>query len=246
MKHKLDFFDIETSKTIFSGWHTGKQYVGSYQVIQEPVILCAAWKRQGDNEIQYTDALKVDKKGNLDDKQVVKDICKGLADCEVLVGHNLDRFDVRWVNARAFIHRLSGLGPIRSRDTLKIAKKYMFINGYSLDYLATRLGIEGKHKIKNKDGMWDDVMAGDRAAYDEMITYNLRDVELLEEVYDELNKLDTGPIFNNEIENVHSPCPECGEIKKQRRGRILNLKTYRRRYQCMGCGRWLKSTLRKK
>ena len=136
------------------------------------------------------------------------------------------------------------MAPVRTCDTLKVAKKLFNLNGYRLDYLGEYLGLG--NKIKTDFSLWRRVMDGDKKAFKEMLDYNIRDVQLLRDVYQAIEPYNDSPVISNEIANEDDPCPFCGSHHKQSRGRYLNLKTYRLRYQCMGCGKFLKSQLIKK
>lgn len=64
---------------------------------------------------------------------------------DILVGHNV-RFDLRYLRELA---KQTGLPPIKNRieDTMKLAKKRVFINeGYSLTSICRSLGIEEKQQ----------------------------------------------------------------------------------------------------
>ena len=111
----ITYFDIETSPNVGTFWRSGyKVNVSTSDIWQERVILMAAWRHEGDSNVYYSDALKINKDGSLDDKQVVADISRGLKDTELLVMHNGDKFDLPWVNGRALKHGVSRVAPVRS------------------------------------------------------------------------------------------------------------------------------------
>lgn len=256
---RITFFDIETSENQGRFWRPGyKVNLSADNIDVERVILTASWSHSDEPDhiyrtenLRFTETDEGQYRFLPDDKWVVEDIVEGLKDTDVLVHHNGDKFDLPWLNGRAAFHRLSGVGPIRTVDTLKIARRLWNLNSYRLDYIGGYLGVG--HKIKTEYGLWKQVIHGDAKAYQRMCDYCDGDVELLEQVYNVIDRYNTAQLKSNEVESFEAPCPFCGGTKKQKRGYRLNLKTYRRTYQCVSdidngdkCGKWLVSTLRKK
>jgi len=255
---QLTFFDIETSENQGRFWRPGyKVNLSPSNIDVERVILTASWAHQGENYVYNSGQLKFHKTKTgqyryiPDDKYVIQEIVEGLANTDVLVHHNGDKFDLPWLNGRAAYHRIDGVGPIRTIDTLKLAKRLWNLNSYRLDYIGQYLGLG--NKIKTEYELWRDVLHGDKDAYKRMRDYCDGDVKLLEKVYEVMERYNTAYIKSNEVEGYDSPCPFCKGTNKQRRGYRHNLKTYRRIYQCVSeledgnrCSKWLVSTLRRK
>ena len=59
------------------------------------------------------------KKDRTDDYHVVKTIRDTLADADMIIHHNGDRFDIRKINARLIYHGLYPLPKLVALDTLK-------------------------------------------------------------------------------------------------------------------------------
>jgi len=259
LEPRVTWFDIETSENQGRFWRPGyKVSLSTDNIDVERVILTAAWSHSDEpghvystSNLQFTKSKTGQYRYLPNDEYVVDDIVKGLANTDILVHHNGDKFDLPWLNGRAAFHGIDGVGPIRTYDTLKIARRLWNLNSYRLDYIGQYFGVG--EKIKTEYGLWKAVIHGDQDAYQRMIDYCIGDVELLEKVYNIIEKYNTAYLKANEVENYHSPCPFCGGTKKQKRGYRLNLKTFRRTYQCVSdlesgekCGKWLVSTLRKK
>lgn len=243
-KLRKAFWDIETSPNIGTFWRPGHKISLSYDnIIQERTILCAAWTFDDDDTIYYSDKLKFNK-GVPDDKAIVEDLAKAFEDVDILIHQNGDKFDLPWVNGRALYHGIPRIAPVRTLDILKIARKTFNLNSYRLDYLGEYLGVG--NKIETSYGLWKDVMAGDKRALNQMIEYNQQDVHLLREVYKKIEPYNDSVVIDNTIDEDNPVCPFCNSKHIQSRGRYLNLKTYRNRYQCRGCGKFLKSVLHKK
>jgi DNA polymerase elongation subunit (family B) len=241
---KLTFLDIETSPNRGTFWRPGyKVNLSANNIDQERVILCAAWAHD-DGEVHYTDALKFNKapkgspyKYELDDTQICRDIAEESA---ILVHHNGNSFDVPWINGRCLINGLPTIGQVRNLDTYRIAKRTYNLNSYRLDYLAKVLNVETGQKIKTSYDLWLDVMNNDKQAYEDMIDYNIQDVNILRAVYNKLRPGMSGITWANMVDDENSACPSCGQNHKKlhKRGTVPNLKTYYHRYSCSECGGW--------
>jgi hypothetical protein len=241
------FADVETSPNLGLFWRAGhKLNISTEQIVRERTLLSASWKYRGKKRV-YGVKAKVYRDGSACDYKLVKALTDGLMDAELLIGHNGDKFDWRWVNGRALIHGLPKLAPVRTVDTLKVARKYFDLNSYRLDYLARLLGLEPK--LATEYGLWKKICTGqdkDGSLLKYMLKYNKHDVTLLEEVYDILERYNDSPIIANQVEDDNPICPFCASKKLQKRGKFLNLKTWRQRYQCRDCGKFLKGGLQKK
>lgn len=242
------FFDVETSPNKGLFWRAGyKLNISTEQITQERSLLSAAWKYRNKKRV-YGVKSKVYRDGSICDEKLVRTLTDGLLDAELLVGHNGDKFDIRWVNGRALINGLPKLAPVRTVDTLKVARKYFDLNSYRLDYLARLLGLEPK--LATEYGLWKDICTGrdrdgKKLAY--MLLYNKHDVVLLEDVYNILERYNDSPVIANQVDDDNPRCPFCKTKKvPQKRGKFLNLKTWRQRYQCRECGKFLKGNLQKK
>ena len=51
------------------------------------------------------------------DKVLVNKLWKLLDECDVVIGHNLDKFDIRKINARLLYHGLGPPSPYKTIDT---------------------------------------------------------------------------------------------------------------------------------
>ena len=149
---KILFLDIETMPNIAAVWATGYDMnIQPEAIIQERFILSAQWA--WNNEAKVHGVLSNIKKR--DDSNVVKAVTKEIEKADIVVGHNVRKFDLRWVAGRAL---LLGLQPTRSKfikhiDTLKLAKEAFYLNSYKMDYLCKKLGIQGKTKTSFSDWM---------------------------------------------------------------------------------------------
>jgi len=169
MSSKIIVFDIETSPVIANTWTLYPKYLSHDNIIQDWFIICAAWKEVGKDKVH---AVKIDKLG--DDYNVVKTLRDALAEADVIVGHYIDKFDIKKLNTRLIYHGLDPLPKIPTVDTKKEACKIGAFTSNKLDYLSKTLLGEGK--IQVEFGLWLEVMKGSKKALKEMVEYNKVDV----------------------------------------------------------------------
>jgi DNA polymerase III epsilon subunit-like protein len=185
-KVKVLIYDIETSYNIVSSWRVGnKVNLPHNSVIKERQVMCISWKWLDEDEV-YT----VDWGYNTqDDKYLIDIFVDVLNEADVIVAHNGDNFDLKWLRTRALKHGIEMLPYYNQVDTLQLAKKYFYFNSNKLDYISKFLGFEGK--IHTEPELWDKVILGkDLNALCKMIEYCEEDVRQLEKVYKALSKWD--------------------------------------------------------
>lgn len=100
MTRKRLFFDIETSPNIVTSWRIGYNLnISPDNIIHERAIICVCWKWEGEDEVH---SLTWDK--NQNDKQLLKKFIKVLNSADEIIGHNGDRFDIKWLRTRCIFH----------------------------------------------------------------------------------------------------------------------------------------------
>ena len=210
-KPKRLFYDIETSYNLVKSWRIGYNLnINMNDIIQERAIITVAYKWAGEEEVTV---LSWD---NGCDKKLIEQFMPVLAEADELVGHNVDRYDTKFVTTRALKHDIKALPKYQSTDTLKLAKRHFMFNSNKLDYIAQFLGIGHKTKHRGLE-MWDDIiLRNDKKALEEMIEYNIQDVYLTEEVYNKLMQYSI-PKINHQVLTGEMKgkcgCPECGSKK---------------------------------
>jgi hypothetical protein len=183
--YKILIYDIETSYNLVSAWRVGYNItLPHYSVVKEREIICVSYKWVGEDEVYN---LSWDK--NQSDKFLLEQFIEVMNEADLLVAHNGDRFDLKWIRTRALKHGLQMLPFYPQHDTLKTAKRYFNFNSNKLDYIASFLGFEGK--IATTHELWDDIiLRKDPDALIEMIVYCDEDVRQLEKVYLKLRDWD--------------------------------------------------------
>jgi hypothetical protein len=234
-------YDIETSLQLVANFDLRDEFVPHTNVIVERHLICAAWRWLGDKQVQTVSLLDDPKRyarDPHDDYHVVKTLHDVLSEADCIVAHYGDRFDKPMIDARILYHGLPALAPVASIDTYKVVKNRFRLNSNKLDYIGRYLGLGGK--INTPSDLWLRILKGDKRAIRTMVTYNKRDVTLLEAVFKKLI-----PYIPNHLNRElfgGSGCPRCGSSKIQSRGVHKAIARVYRRWQCQSCTGWFKST----
>jgi hypothetical protein len=245
-KPRILFYDIETSLQPVAVFQlAGNDWIDPSNILAERHLISVCWRWLGDKKMHSVSLLDDPKrfaKDPHDDKHVAEVFHKVLSEADVVVGHNSDKFDLRYLKTRMLVHELPPLPPISSVDTYKVAKKHFMLNSNRLDYIARLLKIGAK--MDTPKGLWLDVLRGDRTAIKTMVDYNKHDVVVLEAVFKKLLPYMEGHI-NRELFGEIG-CPRCGSKKFQSRGTHKAISRTYRRFQCNSCLGWFRSTLNDK
>ena len=178
---RILFWDIESSLmpvAVFQLAHN--DWINPENILSDRYIICASWRWEGSKKVESVSVLddpKRFKRDPHDDLHVVEVLHEVLSQADVLIAHNGDAFDKRYVDTRILYHGLEALPPIASVDTYKIAKTKFNFTSNKLDYIGQYLKL-GK-KLDTSHGLWLRVLSGDESAIREMVTYNKQDVILL-------------------------------------------------------------------
>lgn len=243
---RILYWDIETSLmpvTVFNLAHN--DWINPEAILEERYVICGSWLLEGDTKVHSVSVLDDPKRyanNPHDDYHVVKTLHKVLSECDVLVHHNGNSFDRRYVETRALVHGLGPIPPITMLDTYVLAKTKLFLASNKLDYIARLLKV-GK-KQETTSGLWMKVLNGDKSAVREMISYNKVDVQILQKVAKKLF-----PYMANHINRElfgGTGCPRCGSHKIQSRGLHRAISRVYRRFQCQKCFGWFRSTVNEK
>jgi hypothetical protein len=230
VKLKRLYFDCEVSPNIVYSWNVGYDLnIGYENILQERAIICISYKWEGSDKTHTL----VWKEGS--DKDLVKQFVSIINSADEVVGHNGDRFDLKWFRTRCLYHGIKSLPEFKSIDTLKIARNKFKFNSNRLDYIAKFLGLGSK--IKTDFNLWVQVMAGDTKALKYMTTYCEMDVVILEKVYKKLegyspHKTHVGVLLGGD----KCDCPKCGSKHTVSDGNSYSASgLQKKRMQCKDC-----------
>lgn len=210
-KVKTLLLDIETSPNQVFVWRTGHEVNVSYDsIIKERAVICACWKWAGEKKVYRATWDK-----NQVDISVLKPLAAAVAEADVVIGHNVGRFDLPWIRTRCLFHKLPMLSDQKVVDTLTIARRLFAFNSNRLDYIARFLGIGCK--LKTGFDLWRRIVLNkDAAALKRMVTYCANDVILLEKVWLRLSEMTAAPVHAGVLAGGDKwSCPSCGsdEVK---------------------------------
>jgi len=211
-------------------------------ILQERYVICASWSWNDETKVHAVSVLddpKRYKKNPHDDRHVIETLHEILGQADVIVHHNGDSFDKRYVDTRILVNGLSALPPVPSIDTYKTAKSKLLLASNKLDYLGKLLGVG--RKIKTSSSLWLKVLAGEAEAVREMVRYNKQDVLLLRDVFKKLQAYIPNHI-NRELFGGNG-CPRCGSTKIQSRGIHRAISRVYQRFYCKDCGGWFRRTV---
>ena len=221
---KVLIYDIETSYNIGKFWRAGYNLnINPGDIIHERAIICISYKWLGEEQVYN---LTWDK--NQCDKFLLEQFIPILDEADMIVAHNGDRYDLKFIKTRALKHNLKMLINYKQFDTLKVAKAKFMFNSNKLDYISKFLGAEGKISTEMK--LWDDIILRKcPKALIQMLDYCDEDVRQLEIVYNALVSWEnpkfhigvmnggtkqTSPITGNvNIEQVKQMTTNSGTIK---------------------------------
>lgn len=226
---RIMYWDIETSLAVMAAFGLYQEVTSHDNIINDWHIISGSWKFKGKNHVH---GVCISKPGK--DLEVVKALHAALKSADVIVAHNGDKFDLKKFNTRAIFHGLKPLPPIRTVDTLKLARKHFKFTSNRLDYIAQYLGCEGK--AHTEKGLWMRALQGDKAAYKDMLKYNKQDVLVLEAIADKMAPY-VEPYINQALFYGEDCCPKCASSNYIFDGYRYTGQGKYRRYECRDCGK---------
>jgi uncharacterized protein YprB with RNaseH-like and TPR domain len=229
------FFDIETSPLVANAWGLWpKMLPGGYQaVLQDRSIISVGWKWRGD---KYPSVVSWD---DGDDSPVVETLHGLLNEADWVVAHNAS-FDVKHSQARMLFRGYPPPAPFKKIDTLGILRRNFKLTSNRLDDVCTSLFGIGKLDTGGL-ALWQGVMRGEEEALKSMEYYNLRDVELLELLYERIKGWDTShPNYNMFASPTDEPrCTTCGSTNlRESQKTVKTTVSEFELLQCNDCGHW--------
>jgi hypothetical protein len=237
---KILLLDIETAPNEVYTWGLYDQNVGVNQVIKAGYVLCWAAKWLGQKEVM-SDAIinypKYYRENPKCDKKIARSMWKLLDEADIVITHNGDAFDIKWLNTLFITHRLPPPSTFKSIDTKKAAKaNFRFISN-SLKYIGRHLGIGDKLHHDGFD-LWVRCMKGDKKSWQHMIKYCKQDVVLLEKEYLELRPyIKNHPNLALYKESKDKVCPNCASTEVKKKGFAYTSLSIFQRFVCQECGK---------
>lgn len=228
--------DIETLPITTYNWHLFDEPRALDRLVNDWAIFMGAVKWMGDKKVYIADT---EATGDpYDDKVVVQWLCELLDEADIVIGQNVQKFDLRKIRARAIYH---GLKPFREPqvvDTLLMSREIAQFTSHKLEYMS---GMTETHKSQHLKfpgfALWLGVIDKNPGAYAEARRYNRDDVKSTEELYLKLRPwARKHPNMAQYYEDEAVRCPRCGSTHVTA-GEIMHrgVSTYQA-YQCDTCG----------
>ena len=236
MGPKILVFDVETSPLITYTWGLFDQNIGLEQIKNDWHLLSWAAKWLNEKEILYQDQRHARRIS--DDKKLLKGLWELLDEADIVVTQNGNSFDIKKLNARFIINGMKPPASYQCIDTFRIAKRKFGFTSNKLQYLTDVLCKKYK-KLKHTKypgfELWEQVLAGNLDAWEEMERYNKHDVLSLEELYLRVQPWAGGINFSLYRNENIARC-NCGSKKFKKIGFNYTPAGKFQRYRCSRCG----------
>lgn len=236
-KLKVLLLDLETSYLKGSMWSLWKQNINWAGLETKDKYLLSWAAKWLDDEYIYSDALYLHKKAYRQDPTDDKAICETLLElieqADVIVAHNLKRFDLKRFKTRCILNGLEPPPAVATIDTLETARREFAFASNRLDHLGDLLGVGRKISTEFQD--WVDVVDKNcPKAFEKMLKYNEQDVLLLEDVYKKLEPYNTRSF--SKLRDGRPRCNSCNSTKVQKWGLYYTPTGTYQKYRCPKCG----------
>lgn len=229
------FIDLESAAMLVWLFGMRNQNPGINQIHQHGHMLSFAAKLWKKNKIYYFDQSKKNKLN--DDAGLVRRLERLFKKADFIVAHYGDGYDIKVTNAQAIVNNLKRPTKCQTIDTYKVAKANFHFPSYKLEYLAQRLCKKHKkYKSRKYVGMelWNACMARDPKAWAEMKFYNIKDILVLEELFERLIPYIKNANFNMYHDSNLMTC-NCGCQEFSRGGTYSTGSGKFQKYFCKDC-----------
>lgn len=235
------FVDIETAPMLVYCWGLFDQNIGLNQIKEDWHMLSFACKWADEKTVHYYDQSNA--KSIENDKELLKKLREYLDEADIVVGHNVKKFDHKKINARLLTHDIKPPSSYRMIDTLTIMKKHFSLSSNKLEYASGLLNKKYKKLKHNKYpgfSLWSACLKNDQEAWKEMEKYNRYDILSLEELYSKLIPWDNTINFNVYNDDESNVC-QCGSTHFKKNGFKYTNGGRFQRWVCLECGRETRS-----
>lgn len=245
---KILTLDLETAPIQSYHWGLWDQNIGLNMIGTDWTILSysAKWLHEHEKTM-YKDTFH--QRDQRKDLALLKTVRNLLNEADIVVGQNVQRFDMKKLNARFILNDIPPPSPVRIVDTLKVAKRHFAFTSNKLEYMSDKLCKKYK-KLKHGQfpgfELWSEFLKRNPLAQAEMEKYNRYDVLSTEELYLVMRPWIAGhPNVNlyrdhlaDSVEPAVHRCPNCGSAALKAKGfRYTQLGKFQR-YRCNDCGAW--------
>ena len=224
--------DIETSPNVAYAWGLWDQNIGTSQLIEPSRVLCFAAKWLDRKRTVFRSEF------HHGTDQMVADAWSLLDEADVVVGYNHVKFDIPHLHREFLIHGYSMPSPHVDIDLLKVVRQRFKFPSNKLGYVTQALGLETKIETGGQD-LWSRVLRGDRDAWEAFKQYNVRDVEITEELYRVLSPWIKTEPHAGLASGSMAVCYSCGSPDLEPAGSVFYRSALYPKFRC-ACGAWSK------
>jgi DNA polymerase elongation subunit (family B) len=239
---KVLVFDIETSKILAAIWAPGKQYVRPNQIRRDWALMCWAAKWLGEKEIFSMDNRKNE---ITDDKKICLGLSEMLDEADIVITKNGQKFDIKKLVWRMMVHKIKPFSPVQHIDTERLIRGSAAPSSTKLEFLNEALELEhqkSRHVKFPGDTLWDECEAGNKAAWDEMVKYNKKDVLATEDLYERIQPYSPQRVKFNLYRADSQYWCNCGSDDLVKKGFVYTKSGKFQQFRCKGCGSWHTAT----
>ena len=233
---RILYFDIESVGLEVKTYNLKTDYISPKNVLKDWAMLSyAAYFEHDLEKFFYLDQrFSADKR---DDQQLTEGLHEVLSNSDIIIGHNVDNFDLKKFNTKATKYGLEPLSDKITYDTLKMARRKYAVTSNSLWYLANFFGLPNRKSEHGKfpgDKLWDECMAGNIEAWDENEQYNKQDVLTTRDLFRYLAKYDSRINFQAFYQK---PTCSCGNHSFYKDGESFTNQGKFQVYRCLDCAK---------
>lgn len=200
-------------------------------------VLSIGWKFNDEPKAHVIDIGQYPGKTVNDDSALLKAFEPVWNAADLVVHHFGDFYDVPFLQTRRLIHKMKPMAAVATVDTWRIAKKKLKFGSNRLARIEDALRCP-YHKTPVKLSVWADARCGDRKALKYIVEHNLKDVLVLEWIYNRIRAVwPQHPTLVPQTDAM--TCPIDG-ARTRSRGRVLCATHSYQRRVCLRCGRSFK------
>ncbi len=229
------YIDIEAAPAKAYIWGLKTRYVPLSQVAEDGYILCFAYWWEGDDDIGFVSRWD---HGHEEMIQMAWDL---LEEAEHVITFNGKSYDIPMLNTEFLVERLGPPSPFYHTDLYQETKQFRTLSS-SMKYYLKILGLDNKLEHKGME-LWTGTMAGVKEDQAVMEEYNIQDVEVMPELYEELYPW----LTNVPNEGLYMERSASGKLRCRCGSENLRFKSYKRtkvltykQHQCLDCGSYMR------
>lgn len=228
---KILTVDIETAPAIVMAWGLWDQNIGISQIVEPSRVLCFAAKWLHQKRVLFGSEFH-------DGREAFLDYAWRLFDeADAVITYNGVKFDVPHLQREWMLLGWGPPSPWIDIDLLRTFRSRAKFMSNKLAFITESLGLDTKLETGGQS-LWNRVLAGERAAWDEFKRYNKQDVVITEQLFMQVQAWVKGPHLGL-LSGDPSACFACGSTELVPAG-VVFTKTQRYPKMVCVCGAWNK------